>query len=507
MSADQFVALLIRFQPHPKTGPLGLALLGQCTIGILLGPAYASAIQALDRRRARLRAADTSSAVPGTAGWLPAAQAWVVTVAIAGGMLLVAVALFWPVLPEGLYGDPIDTARELTIAALGLTFAAYSSVLTVAYHAFRKAWGSRAVADPTTTAPLHRGEDTSSGRPLASANLSRREAFVAAGAAVGLIALGAVAGDTLLNEYLSVSNLAYEGRGTTDLLTSPITPTSEFYVVSKNVLDPLVAVDRWQLELSGQVRRARSWSYSQLLQLPTETRAVTLECISNEVGGSLLSTAEWRGVTLEQLLSLAGGVDSLAGKYAVFYAVDGYATSLPLAELLQARTLLAWQMNGSVLPDWHGFPLRAVVPGRYGEQSAKWVTRINITDQQFKGFYQSQGWTAAPVETFSRIDQPRGQRSRGTVPVSGVAFSGTRGISRVEVSPDGGSTWHVASLIPPLSNQTWVLWNWNWHPASAGRYSIVARATDGTGAVQTPVKRGTVPDGATGWPSVTVLVK
>jgi DMSO/TMAO reductase YedYZ molybdopterin-dependent catalytic subunit len=232
-----------------------------------------------------------------------------------------------------------------------------------------------------------------------------------------------------------------------------------------------------------------------------------MECISNEVGGNLLSTAEWRGVTLEHLLNLAGGVDTVAGKHAVFYGVDGFATSLPLAELLQAGTLLAWQMNGSALPDRHGFPLRALVPGRYGEQSAKWVTWIDITDEDFKGVYQSQGWSAAPLATFSRIDQPRGQVRRGTVPISGVAFAGTRGISRVEVSPDGGSTWHDASLTPPLSNQTWVLWKWIWHPAAEGRYTIVARATDGTGALQTPVKRGTVPDGATGWPSVHVLVK
>jgi DMSO/TMAO reductase YedYZ molybdopterin-dependent catalytic subunit len=504
MSADQFVALLIRFQPHPKTGPLGLALLGQCIIGTLLGPAYALAVQALERRRAAL----PGSAIP-TSGWFPHRSAWMIAAAFAGGMELLAVVLFWPVLPEGLYGDPIDAARLLTIAALALTFAAYAVVLAVAYQAFCRAWGAWAGIAGVDEPVRGRAVEQAGSIPAEeTGRISRREAVQTAGAAVGLIIVGAIAADALIGEYLSRSNLAYEGHGTTGLLTPPITPTSDFYVVSKNVLDPTVAVDRWRLELTGLVGRARSWTYSELLQIPAETRAVTLECISNEVGGRLLSTAQWRGVTLESLLDLAGGAGRVGGKHVVFYAVDGFATSLPLLDLLQARTLLAWQMNGSALPDRHGFPLRAVVPGRYGEQSAKWVTRIEITDREFKGFYQSQGWSAAPLETQSRIDQPRGQVGRGaTVPISGVAFAGTRGISRVEVSTDDGSTWNVANLVPPLSDQTWVLWSWTWHPTASGLYTIRARATDGTGALQTPVQRGTVPDGATGWPSVKVLVK
>ena len=238
-------------------------------------------------------------------------------------------------------------------------------------------------------------------------------ALQTAGATVGLIVVGAVAGDALISDYIGRSNLAYEGRGTSGLLTSPITANSDFYVVSKNVLDP--TVDRRPVA-SGTHRPgapARSWTYAELLQLPSETRAVTLECISNEVGGNLISTAVWRGVTLQNILDFGGVAGATVGKHVVFYSVDGYATSLPLEALVDARTLLAWQMNGSALPDRHGFPLRAVVPGRYGEQSAKWVTRIDVMIRVFKGFYQSQGWSAAPLETFSRIDQPRGQALAG----------------------------------------------------------------------------------------------
>jgi DMSO/TMAO reductase YedYZ molybdopterin-dependent catalytic subunit len=501
MSADQFVALLIRFQPHSKTGPLGLALLGQCIIGILLGPAYALAVRAWEKKR-------KPSSGPATAGrWFPRSAAWAVAVAFAASMELIALALFWPVLPEGLYGDPISIARLLTMVALALTFSAYAAVLAVAFQFFGHVWGAWASIMPGAAKNIGVAREPGLVTPREQVVITRREALQTAGVTAGLIVVGAWAGDSLINAYLSRSNLSYEGHGTSGPLTSPITPNTDFYVVSKNVLDPTVEVGRWRLELTGLVRRPRTWTYAEVQQLPAETRAVTLECISNEVGGNLLSTAWWRGVTLETLLGLGGGTGPVADKHVVFYAVDGYTTSLPLEALLEARTLLAWQMNGNALPYRHGFPLRAVVPGRYGEQSAKWVTRVDITDHEFKGFYQSQGWSAAPLETFSRIDQPRGEVGMGAVPVSGVAFAGTRGISRVEVSTDDGTTWSIATLVPPLSDQTWVLWHWLWHPTGPGFYTLRARATDGTATLQTPVERGTVPDGATGWPTVHVLVK
>ena len=288
---------------------------------------------------------------------------------------------------------------------------------------------------------------------------------------------------------------------------SAITPNNDFYIVSKNVLDPTVTVSRWRLEVDGLVGKPVSWTYDEVLKLPAETRAVTLECISNQVDGRLMSTAQWRGVLLKTLLERAGGVGAPEGKHVVFTGVDGYVTSLPLPDLLEARAMLAYQMNGETLPERHGFPLRAIAPGRYGEQSAKWVTRVEITDHEVKGFYQSQGWSAAQLETISRIDAPRKQASLGEIPISGIAFAGIRGIQQVEVSVDGGATWQRASLQPPLSDQTWVFWSWTWRPTAHGMYTIVARATDGTGALQTQEKRGTVPNGATGWHEIKVVVK
>lgn len=487
MSADQFVALLIRFQPHPKTGPLGLALISQLALGILIAPAFLLAGQAGEQQASRL---------PSKRGWLAAG-------AVALIMELVAAALFWPVLAANPFGNPPGQARLITLLSLLITFAVYAIVALVSAHLlFRARRPHAAVA--TSHAPGERQPpiDDLSAQP----QYTRRRALEAAGATVAFVGIGALATNRLILTYLARSNLAYEGAPTPASLVSPITPVEDFYVVSKNVIDPTVIADHWQLELTGLIRKPITWSLAEFRVLPAETRAITLECISNGVGGHLMSTAEWRGATLETLLALGGGAEP-NGTHVVFTSVDGYQTSLPLADLLQARTLLAWQMNGTPLPDRHGYPVRVIVPGRYGEQCAKWVTRIELTDVEVKGFYQSQGWSAAQLETASRIDAPTRRAARGEVTVTGIAFAGIRGIQRVEVSADGGATWHQATLTPPLSDQTWVFWNWLWRPTAPGSYTLAVRATDGTGSVQTPVKRGTVPNGATGWYTANVIVE
>jgi len=500
LPADQFVALLIRYQPNPKTGPLSQALLGQVALGVLLGAPYAVAVWRVGGMR---------DAKAGRAPWLPNRRAWLVAGAFALGMELLALALFWPVLGAGLYGDPVGTARLLTALALALTFGAFAVTVALAYQAFWRVWG--AWVEGVNGATQQEAQASTNGEQAAASAsaqvVSRREALAVAGGAAVILVAGAVATNRLIAGYLAKSNLSYEGLAVPESVTSAITPTNDFYIVSKNVLDPTVTVSRWRLEVDGLIGRPTSWTYDELAKLPAETRAVTLECISNQVDGRLMSTAQWRGVLLKTLLERAGGVGTPEGKHAVFYGVDGYVTSLSLPDLLEARALLAYRMNGETLPERHGFPLRAVVPGRYGEQSAKWVTRIEITDHEVKGFYQSQGWSAAQLETISRIDAPHTQASLGEILISGVAFAGIRGIQQVEVSVDGGTTWQRASLQPPLSDQTWVFWNWTRRPAAPGMYTIVARATDGTGKLQTEEKRGTVPNGATGWHEIKIVVK
>jgi DMSO/TMAO reductase YedYZ molybdopterin-dependent catalytic subunit len=233
---------------------------------------------------------------------------------------------------------------------------------------------------------------------------------------------------------------------------------------------------------------------------------VTLECIANGIGGHLISTAIWQGVTLRSLLEKHGG--ALPGaRYVSFYSVDGYSISQPLDEVLAVDSLLAWGMNGSELPNRHGYPLRVLIPGRFGEENPKWLTRIELTDHFIGGLYADQGWYNGPLHIITRIDRPAGHIPfNQNIEIGGLAFAGNRGIQKVEIRVDGGISWNVAKLNPPLSEDSWVMWTWQWKPIFPGRYTIVARATDGAGQVQTSQKQGTVPNGATGYHAIHVQI-
>ena len=156
-------------------------------------------------------------------------------------------------------------------------------------------------------------------------------------------------------------------------------------------------------------------------------------------------------MTIANLLAKHGGAQSSATHIA-FYSVDGYTTSLPLKEALAVDPILAWRMNGEVISNQHGYPLRVLIPGRYGEEQPKWLTRIELTDHFVTGLYASQGWYNGPLHTTSRIDYPHGQISANKeVEVSGIAFAGNRGIQKVEVSTDNASTWQTQLSNHPLT--------------------------------------------------------
>jgi DMSO/TMAO reductase YedYZ molybdopterin-dependent catalytic subunit len=285
-----------------------------------------------------------------------------------------------------------------------------------------------------------------------------------------------------------------------------VTPTHDFYTVSKNFIDPAVAVNGWRLKIDGLVDRPMELTYEELTALPATEGYYSLMCISNEIGGELWGNAHWRGVKLRDLL-LQAGVRTDALK-AVFSAADDYKDSIKLSAALNPDTLLAWEMNGEPLRNEHGFPARLLIPGIYGMKNVKWLTGITIVNNDFLGFWQSQGWDdAAPYQTESRIDVPRGRETLavGALSVGGVAFAGDRGIQSVEVSTDAGQTWQAASVKPGLSANTWQLWRAD---VSVDRSvkSIRVRATDGQGHPQTRESNPPFPSGATGYHNVTIAV-
>ena len=291
-------------------------------------------------------------------------------------------------------------------------------------------------------------------------------------------------------------------------LPSFITPNADFYRIDTALTAPQVSRTDWMLRIHGMVDREITYGFEDLKRFPPLEKAVTLMCVSNPVGGDLISTAMWTGYRMRDLLKDAG-VHTDADMV-LSTSVDGFTIGTPVEALTDDRdAMLAIGMNGEPLPVEHGYPARMVVPGLYGFVSAtKWVVDLELTRfDRAQAYWSRLGWSAqAPIKTGSRIDVPRrGQRiAAGRTAVGGVAWAQHRGIKAVEVRIDDGP-WQPAQMGAAYSNDTWRLWTFDWQ-ASPGTHTITVRATDNTGAVQTGEQASPMPDGATGWPSISVEV-
>ncbi|MCH0543127.1 molybdopterin-dependent oxidoreductase, partial [Streptomyces sp. MUM 203J] len=294
-----------------------------------------------------------------------------------------------------------------------------------------------------------------------------------------------------------------------------VTPNEDFYRVDTALVVPKVDAGTWRLRIHGEgVPRERFHTFADLLARPLAERDITLTCVSNEVGGPYVGNARWLGVPLAELLREAGVVPPSRGGRAdqlVARSVDGMTLGTPVEDVMDGRdALLAVAMNGEPLPFAHGFPVRMVVPGLYGYVSAcKWIEDIELTTfDAYDPYWVKRDWAAkAPVKTQARIDTPRpfARPSAGTVTVAGVAWAQRRGVRRVEVRVDDGP-WREARLAAQHTVDTWRQWSFAWR-ADPGDHTLVVRATDGTGAVQTERRAPPVPDGATGHHSVFVTVR
>jgi len=289
------------------------------------------------------------------------------------------------------------------------------------------------------------------------------------------------------------------------LVDSEVTSNDSFYRVAIDIFDPSVDASTWSLSLAGLIANPKTYSLADVKLLPKTQQYDTFICVSDTINGGLISNAEWGGVRLSDLFANAGGV-SAGATYVVFHSVDGYSVGVPLSRALEPGSMLAYEMNSVDLPQRHGYPLRAVIPGLYGMMSAKWVRGVELSDSTYVGFWQTRGWSNdATVQTASFIRVPQDgatvslSQYNGSVMLGGVAFAGDRGVSKVEVSVDGGSTWETATLKPPASDLTWVLWAFEWKPPGPGNYVVYARATDGGGLLQTSAQADSFPSGATGY--------
>jgi DMSO/TMAO reductase YedYZ molybdopterin-dependent catalytic subunit len=351
----------------------------------------------------------------------------------------------------------------------------------------------------------------------AAAVVSRR-AFVTAAALVAAGTVGAAGGTAVLGRTATGAR----ARGAVRLPAAAepavplpaglgpgfVTTNADFYRVDTALTVPQVDLDSWRLRIGGLADAPVELSFAELIGRPLVERVVTLNCVSNEVGGPYVGTARWLGVPLAPLLREVGmqtGADQLLAR-----SVDGMAIGTPLAAVLDGReVLLCVGMNGEPLPLEHGFPVRMLTPGLYGYVGAcKWLRELELTTfDAVDPYWVARGWSPqGRVKTASRIDVPAPftQLGGGTVPVAGVAWAQGRGIAAVEVQVDDGP-WHRAALAPVPSVDTWVQWRYDW-AAEPGGHALRVRATDGTGAVQPEQRAAPFPDGATGWHTVSISV-
>jgi len=337
------------------------------------------------------------------------------------------------------------------------------------------------------------------------AAMSRRRFATRAGLLVaslaGLIVLGREVGRVAGRKIVGIS-----ASGT---LSPAITPNDDFYVISKNFVDPDPdRGDNWSITIDGAVTNTLKLTRADLQAMPNGTFVSTLTCISNPIGGPLIGTAEWVGTSLAGILRTAG-VSSGAVKV-ILEGEDGYTDSIPIERAMAPEPAVVWSMNDEPMPRLHGMPVRLIVPGLYGIKNVKWLTKITVSTEDYEGYWQQRSWTdTAIIKTSSRIDMPgdRGVASSGQIEVGGIAFAGDRGIQAVEVSTDDGETWKEATIVenPSPAGLSWVVWTMDW-VAKPGTYKLVVRAIDGTGERQTDEPAPELPDGASGWHRITVGV-
>jgi DMSO/TMAO reductase YedYZ molybdopterin-dependent catalytic subunit len=292
-----------------------------------------------------------------------------------------------------------------------------------------------------------------------------------------------------------------------------ITPASTFYLIDTELTSPRIDANTWKLSVKGAVDNPVEFSYKDLLGMPTREADITLSCVSNTVGGGLVSNGRWTGVLLSDVLAEAGmSRDKISGasQQLVGRSVDGFTTGFKTDIALDGRNaLVAFGLNGSELPTKHGYPVRLVIPGLYGYVSAtKWLTEIELTNWNFDAYWIQRTWSKeGPVKTQSRIDTLKtgDNLSLGKNPIGGIAWAPHRGIEKVEVSTDGGESWNTARLAKQLAEDTWRQYVYDWN-ATPGDYTIQVRATDGTGETQTAAEAPPHPSGATGYHTIEVSV-
>jgi DMSO/TMAO reductase YedYZ molybdopterin-dependent catalytic subunit len=485
LTVEFFIGSLVKaggYTPLKLQGIYG-ALSGQMIVAAIGGVIYALYL----RRKSRDAKEPGSGAVIDRRG-----LNLIVPAVLAATVLFIA--LLWPTLITNYRGFPPPTARIIAALEMLISFSVCGSGIMFFY----------GLLSQPRLSPV-KGQD----RQAALPPIALRRFFALGIGMVVALSLGGI-----LRRLYRLGSFSYDGTQYGGPQVENITPNDKFYQVTKNLVDPDVARDVWRLDIVGRVENPKVFSFADIAAMPAVEQETTLLCISYGIGSGLCSNAVWKGVPLPTLLAQVKPKPDVTT--VLFRAADGYYETFRFEKAMEPTTLVAYEMNGEPLPQRHGFPLRMIVPGLYGEKNPKWLTRIELLNEADGrlhrrhgcGFYKEQGWgrEGDVIPTHSRIDAPQVWGDHFAEPfkvgrpvqLRGMAFGGDRGISKVEISDDGGETWDEAEITKPGTKISWSLWSYKWTSEEEGDVRLVVRATDGEGELQISEYRDQVPDGATG---------
>lgn len=373
-------------------------------------------------------------------------------------------------------------------------------------------WGSalnRIYADLSRLIPL---QSAVSGETVEQ--IDRRQFIIRLGGATAVITvagagLGALIGRESVEPTEALAWSANNSLPNADAAPEPapgtrpeFTKVENHYRIDINALPPVIREEDWRLEITGMVRNPMVLTLDDLRNhYEPMHQFVTLSCISNPVGGDLISTQRWTGVSLQQILRQVGPMEG--ANYLYITSEDGFYETVPRTMIVaDERIMLTYAWDGLPLLVEHGFPLRLYIPDLYGMKQPKWIIHIELTDTFEEGYWVRRGWdevarvrTTSVIDTVA-VDSLTQDGDRLLVPIGGMAYAGARGIRKVEVRIDEGE-WQEAQLREPISDLTWVIWRYDW-PFEAGEHTFAVRCVDDKGQPQIEDFRDTRPSGATG---------
>ena len=427
---------------------------------------------------------------------------------------LVMGALFGlPIIAISLVITSSTVAPILNFLWLTFTFLAWGNALSFCYRRLRAAERTVGAKPPLKI----------DAEPSTVQKIGRRQFLIQLGAATATITvlgsgLGAVlaASERRRRQQELEGSMAHQSEGSSDSpfpnSNDPVipvagtrpeyTPIKDHYQVFLQTEPTIIDEASWLLPITGLVDNPLMLTLADMQNnYEPRNQYITLTCISGRVGTGLISTTQWTGASVQDVLADAGLKEG--ARYLWIQSGDGFYETVDL-DLISAdeRIMFCYAWDGNILPKDHGFPLRIWIPDLYGMKQPKWITSIEVTDEYRDGYWVERNWDkVARVKATSVIDTVAVNAiiedgNERLVPIGGISYAGARGISKVELRVDGG-VWEEAQLRAPLSETTWVIWRYEW-PFAGGDHTFEVRCAEADGTPQIEESRRARPDGSSG---------